>query len=68
MTSLLIALVTAPALLATNGSIRQGQTKDRKEEHRVQRYSLITSCVEASPLGLEDGHRQIVLRDSKVSV
>ncbi|TGO38657.1 hypothetical protein BHYA_0070g00280 [Botrytis hyacinthi] len=53
MTSLLIALVTAPALLATNEAIRQGQTKDRKEENRARRCSLIASCVEASPLSLE---------------
>ncbi|KAF7858706.1 uncharacterized protein EAF02_011030 [Botrytis sinoallii] len=64
MNSLLIALVTAPALLA-NEAIRQGQTKDRKEEHRARRCNLITSCVEASPLSLEVDHRQIILRDSK---
>ncbi|TGO52601.1 hypothetical protein BCON_0138g00190 [Botryotinia convoluta] len=60
MTSLLIALVTAPALLATNEAIRQGQTKDRKEEHRARRCNLIASCVEASPLSIEVDYRQIL--------
>ncbi|KAF7911806.1 hypothetical protein EAE99_010988 [Botrytis elliptica] len=68
MTSLFIALVTAPALLSTNEAIRQGQPKDRREEHRARRCNLITSCVEESPLSLEVDHRQIILRDSKVSV
>ncbi|TEY82585.1 hypothetical protein BOTCAL_0028g00060 [Botryotinia calthae] len=68
MTSLLIALVTAPALLATNEAIRQGQAKDRKEEHRARRCDLIASCVEASPLSLEVDHRQVVLRDSKLYI
>lgn len=67
MTSLLIALVTAPALLATNEAIRQGQTKDRKEEHRARRCNLTVSCVEASRLSLEVDHRQVVLKNSKVS-
>ncbi|THV49902.1 hypothetical protein BGAL_0174g00200 [Botrytis galanthina] len=68
MASLLIALATAPALLATNEAIRQGQTKDRKEEHHARRCNLIASCVEASPLSLEVDHKQIVPRDSKLYI
>jgi hypothetical protein len=63
---LIIALVTAPAILAVNESIRQGQSKDRKEEHRARRVNLIVSCPATSRLGLEIDHRQVVLMNNKV--
>jgi hypothetical protein len=67
MTSMLIALITAPALLATSEAIRQGQSKDRKEEHRARRSNLVVSCVDSSPLSLDIDHRQVALKNNKVS-
>ena len=67
MTSMLMALVTVPALLATNEAIRQGQTKDRREEHRARRSNLVVNCVDTSPLSRDIDHRQIALKDNKVS-
>jgi hypothetical protein len=66
MTSMLLALLTAPALLATNEAIRQGQTKDRREEHRARRSNLIINCVAPSSRSLEIDHRQVALKDNKV--
>jgi hypothetical protein len=66
MTSMLIALITAPALLATSEAIRQGQSKDRKEEHRERRSNLVVSCVDSSPLSLDIDHRQVALKNNKV--
>ncbi|KUJ08276.1 uncharacterized protein LY89DRAFT_789096 [Mollisia scopiformis] len=68
MTSMLIALLTAPALLATQEAITQGQKKDRREEHRARRSALIVSCVDASPLSLEIDHRQVALKNSKLFI
>ncbi len=68
MTSMLIALLTCPALLATNEAIRQGQTKDRREEHRARRSNLLVSCTDPSPLSIEVDHRQIALKNSRVRV
>ncbi|KAH8594081.1 hypothetical protein B0O99DRAFT_688109 [Bisporella sp. PMI_857] len=68
MTSMLIALVTCPALLGVNESIRQGQSKDRKEEHRARRCNLIVSCVSPSSRSREIDHRQVVLRDNKLYI
>jgi hypothetical protein len=67
MTSMLIALITCPALLATSEAIRQGQTKDRREEHRARRSNLIVSCVEASPRRREIDHQQVALKNNKVA-
>ncbi|KAH6682707.1 hypothetical protein B0J14DRAFT_646938 [Halenospora varia] len=68
MTSMLLALITAPALLATNEAIRQGQTKDRREEHRARRSNLIVSCVESSTLSHEIDHRQVALKHNRLFV
>jgi hypothetical protein len=67
MASLLVALLTAPALLATQEAITQGQKKDRREEHRARRSALVVSCNDASQLSLEIDHRQVALKDSKVT-
>ncbi|KAL2067615.1 hypothetical protein VTL71DRAFT_2040 [Oculimacula yallundae] len=66
--SLLIAILTCPALLATNEAIRQGQTKDRREEHRARRCNLVVSCSEASPLSVEIDHRQVALKNSRLYI
>jgi hypothetical protein len=65
---MLIALMTCPALLATSEAIRQGQTKDRREEHRARRSNLIVSCVDTSPHSREIDHRQVALKNNKVTI
>jgi len=64
---MLIALIAAPAILATNEAIRQGQTKDRREEHRARRSNLVVSCDAASPYALDLDHRQVALKNNKVN-
>jgi hypothetical protein len=66
MASMLLALLTAPALLATNEAIRQGQTKDRREEHRARSSNLIVRCVAPSSRSIEVDHQQVALKDNKV--
>ncbi|KAF4635246.1 hypothetical protein G7Y89_g2843 [Cudoniella acicularis] len=68
MTSMLLAIITAPALLATNEAIRQGQTKDRREEHRARRSNLVVSCVDSSEYSLEIDHRQVGLKQNRLFV
>lgn len=63
---MLLALTTVPALLGTNEAIRQGQTKDRREEHRARRSNLIVSCVDPSPRSIQIDHRQVGLKNNKV--
>ena len=62
----MIALITCPALLATNEAIRQGQSKDRKDEHRARRCNLVVSCIAPSGRAREIDHREVVLKNSKV--
>jgi len=65
--SILIALAAAPGLLGTQEAIRQGQAKERREEHRARRCNLIASCVRSSRRSREINGRRVVLRDGKVS-
>lgn len=64
--SMLVALTTAPALLGTAEAIRQGQSKDRREEHRARRCNLIVTCVKSCIRSREIDSRQVVLKDNKV--
>ncbi|KIW62336.1 hypothetical protein PV04_10517 [Phialophora macrospora] len=66
--SVIVALITCPAMLATAEAIRQGQCKDRREEHRARRCNLVASCVRASGRSQEIEGRRIVLRDGKLFV
>jgi hypothetical protein len=65
--SVIVALMTCPAMLATAEAIRQGQSKDRREEHRARRCNLVVKCVRASGRSAEIEGRRVVLRDGKVS-
>ncbi|KAF2449103.1 hypothetical protein P171DRAFT_337884, partial [Karstenula rhodostoma CBS 690.94] len=63
---ILVALVSAPALLGTQEAIRQSQSKEKREEHRARRCNLIASCVKSSHRSREINGRSIVLRDGKL--
>lgn len=63
---LLIAIVSAPALLGTQEAIRQSQSKEKREEHRARRCNLIASCVKSSMRSREINGRPIVLKDGKL--
>ncbi|KAF1967081.1 hypothetical protein BU23DRAFT_411406, partial [Bimuria novae-zelandiae CBS 107.79] len=64
--SILIAIVSAPALLGTQEAIRQSQSKEKREEHRARRCNLIASCVKSSMRSREINGRPIVLKDGKL--
>ncbi|KAJ9297642.1 hypothetical protein DTO271G3_4417 [Paecilomyces variotii] len=66
--SMLVALTTAPALLGTAEAIRQGQSKDRREEHRARRCNLIVTCVKSCIRSREIDSRQVVLKDNKLYI
>lgn len=61
-----IATITAPGLLGSQEAIRQGQSKDKKEEHRARRCNLIASCVKSSPRSREIDGRPVVLSNGKL--
>lgn len=65
---LLLAILSAPALLGTQEAIRQSQAKEKREEHRARRCNLIATCVKSSLRSLEINGRPIVLRDGKARV
>ena len=64
--SMLTALLAAPALLGTQEAIRQGQAKDKREEHRGRRCNLVVNCLRPSSRSRELNDRLVVLRDGKV--
>lgn len=64
--SILIAAITAPGLLGSQEAIRQGQSKDKREEHRARRCNLVVGCVKPSPKGREIDGCPVVLRNGKL--
>ncbi|ORY12812.1 hypothetical protein BCR34DRAFT_284207 [Clohesyomyces aquaticus] len=65
---ILIAVITAPALLGTQESIRQSQAKEKREEHRARRCNLIATCVKSSLRSREINGRPIVLKNGKLYI
>ncbi|KZM26432.1 uncharacterized protein EKO05_0005925 [Ascochyta rabiei] len=63
---ILIAVIVAPGLLGSQEAIRQGQSKDKREEHRARRCNLIATCVKSSPRSREIDGRPVVLRNGKL--
>lgn len=63
---ILIAALVAPGLLGSQEAIRQGQSKDKREEHRARRCNLIATCVKSSPRSREIDGRPVVLRNGKL--
>ncbi|KAF2739756.1 hypothetical protein EJ04DRAFT_457072, partial [Polyplosphaeria fusca] len=66
--SVLVALLAAPGLLGAQEAIRQGQAKDKREEHRARRCNLIATCVKSSMRSREINGRPIVLKNGKVYI
>lgn len=66
--SLLIATTSAPALMGTQESIRQGQAREKREEHRGRRCNLIATCTKPSLRSRELNGRSVVLRDGKLYI
>lgn len=64
--SILIAAITAPGLLGSQEAIRQGQSKERREEHRARRCNLIATCIKPSLRSKEIDGRPVVLRNDKL--
>ncbi|KAF2631860.1 hypothetical protein BU25DRAFT_358194, partial [Macroventuria anomochaeta] len=65
---ILIAAIVAPGLLGSQEAIRQGQSKDKREEQRARRCNLIATCVKSSPRSREIDGRPVVLRNGKLWV
>ena len=66
--SMLVALTTCPALLATQEAIRQGQQKDRKEAHRSRRCNLVMTCVKQTRWASSIDHKPVVLRNGRLII
>ncbi|KAK8207413.1 hypothetical protein IWZ01DRAFT_366307 [Phyllosticta capitalensis] len=64
--SMLLALSICPGMLGTQEAIRQGQQKERREEHRARRCHLVVGCLSLSRRGRAIDGRQIVLKDSRL--
>jgi hypothetical protein len=64
--SIIIASLVAPGLLGSQEAIRQGQAKDKREEHRARRCNLIANCVTSSARSREIDGRPVVLRNGKL--
>lgn len=64
--SVMVALITCPALLGTTEAIRQGQRSEKREEHRARRCNLVATCITSSKRSWEIDNRPVVLRKGKV--
>ncbi|KAF2012944.1 hypothetical protein BU24DRAFT_352547, partial [Aaosphaeria arxii CBS 175.79] len=66
--SLIVALAAVPGLMGTQEAIRQGQQKERREEHRARRCNLVARCIKSSVRSREINGRPLVLRNGAVLI
>ena len=64
--SMILALTICPAMLGIQESIRQNQSKARREQQRARRCNLVVSCVKPSLRSRDIDKRMVVLRGGKV--
>ncbi|KAH7128550.1 hypothetical protein B0J11DRAFT_525191 [Dendryphion nanum] len=66
--SVLVALASVPGLMGTQEAIRQGQQKERREEHRARRCNFIASCIKSSVRAREINGRPLIIRDGGIYI
>ncbi|KAF2677416.1 hypothetical protein K458DRAFT_243183, partial [Lentithecium fluviatile CBS 122367] len=66
--SLILALAAVPGMLGTQEAIRQGQQKERREEHRARRCNLVARCIKSSSWSRMINGRPLILRDGAIYI
>ncbi|RDW62312.1 hypothetical protein BP6252_11745 [Coleophoma cylindrospora] len=66
--AVLAFLAGGPAVLGLNEAIRQGVTKERREEHRARRVNLLTHFPSPTETSMTLEGKRIVLRNKKLYI
>jgi hypothetical protein len=65
---IITSIAACPAIIGTTEAVRQGQSQNRREQHRGRKSNLLVSCSDPSRKARNIHGGTIVLRDQKVSV
>jgi hypothetical protein len=64
---IITSIAACPAIIGTTEAVRQGQSQNKREQHRGRKSNLLVSCSDPSRKARDIHGGTIVLRDQKVS-
>ncbi|PSS25948.1 hypothetical protein M430DRAFT_116151 [Amorphotheca resinae ATCC 22711] len=65
---ILTSIAACPAIIGTTEAVRQGQSKNRREQHRGRKSNLLVTCSDPSRKARDIHGGTVVLRDKKLYV
>jgi hypothetical protein len=63
---ILTSIAACPAIIGTTEAIRQGQSQNKKQQHRGRKSNLLVTCSDPSRKARNIHGGTVVLRDKKV--
>lgn len=63
---ILTSIAACPAIIGTTEAIRQGQSQNKREQHRGRKSNLLVTCSDPSRKARDVDGSTVVLRDQKV--
>jgi hypothetical protein len=65
---ILTSIAACPAIIGATEAVRQGQTQNKKQQHRGRKSNLIVTCSDPSRKARDIHGGTVVLRDKNVRV
>lgn len=65
---IITSIAACPAIIGTTEAVRQGQSQNKREQHRGRKSNLLVSCSDPSRKARDIHGGTVVLRDQKVSI
>jgi hypothetical protein len=65
---IITSIAACPAIIGTTEAVRQGQSQNRREQHRGRKSNLLVSCSDPSRKARDIQGGTVILRDKKVFI
>lgn len=65
---ILTSIAACPAIIGTTEAVRQGQSQNKRQQHRGRKCNLFVTCSDPSRKARDIHGGMVVLRDRKVSI
>lgn len=63
---IITSIAACPAIIGTTEAVRQGQSQNKREQHRGRKSNLLVTCSDPSRKARDIHGGTVVLRDQKV--
>ena len=66
MLGIITSIAACPAIMGTTEAVRQGQSQNKKQQHRGRKSNLLVTCSDPSRKARDVHGGTVVLRESKL--